>query len=270
MRNAVKVEKRNEVWKKVFGMDLFKIQYYLKFLLYKLFRIKLPKLKDQRIYWNYRGQSYMQEVFEWGYHDREIFFQNMMIEDLRQMDFRSFFEAGCGFGWNIGRVKTEFPSAIVGGLDFSFTQLKNSQQYLGDIDILRVNGDNCMMPLKDNIFDVGFSLGVFMNIHPSRIKMAIQEMIRVSSKYIIHIEYDENYTSPKLREQRKFKTNIISHDYKELYESFGMEVIKFQTFQGFGKAFLEFERRNVNGKDGRWEGFEGPEKYIYIVVKVQK
>ncbi len=257
------------VWKRFLGLDLFKIQYYSKLLLYKFIKIKLPKLKDQRNYWNYRGKTYMEEVFDWGYHDREIFFQNMLIEDLRQIDFKSFFEAGCGFGWNVKRVKETFPFTKVGGLDFSFTQLQNAQKYLNGMDIALFEGDNCRMPFEDNTYDVGFSLGVFMNIHPLRIKMAIQEMIRVSSKYIIHLEYDENHTSRKLREQRRFKANIISHDYKKLYESFGMEVVKFQTFQDFGKAFSEFES-NVNSKDGRWEGFEGPEKYIYIIVRVQK
>jgi len=249
------------------GFNYFKIKHYLKLCLYKTLGITLPKLKDQREYWDRRGVSYMDEVFEWGYHDREIFFQNMLIDELRSLDFDSFFEAGCGFGWNVKRVKQEFAGKMVGGLDFSFTQLSSSQKFLAGIDIPVANGDNCAMPFKDNAFDVGFSLGVFMNIHPSRIEDALREMTRVCKKYIIHLEYDQNHTSRSLREQRAFKTNIISHDYKGLYESLGKKVVKFETYHDFGNRYSEFEK-TVNTKDTRWEGFEGPEKYIFILVEV--
>ncbi|KPA13628.1 Methyltransferase type 11 domain protein, partial [Candidatus Magnetomorum sp. HK-1] len=57
-----------------------------------------------------------------------------------------------------------------------------------------VNANNCYIPFKDNSFDIGFSLGVFMNIHPLMAKLAFSEMMRVCKKYIIHIEYDENNT----------------------------------------------------------------------------
>ena len=83
-----------------------------------------------------------------------------------------------------------------------------------------VCGDACNMPFKDDAFDVGFTLGVYMNVHPNKIDKAIDEMIRVTAKYIIHIEWDQENTTRKLREKRAFKTNIVSHDYKYLYANF--------------------------------------------------
>ncbi len=254
-------------WKKIFGIDIFKVRYYSKWFLYKVFGLTLPKLKDQRAYWRRRGQIYMQEIFDSGYLDREVFFQDMLIEELRKLDFTGFFEAGCGFGWNIKRVKEEFPSVMVGGVDFSITQLQNSRQYLEGHDIPVVNGDNCFLPFKDDAFDVGFSLGVFMNIHPARIKMAVEEMVRVCKKYIIHLEYDENNTTPELKKKRAFKTNIVSHDYKNLYESLGKKVVKFQTYRDFGAAYQKHQT-GISTRLERWEGFEGPEKYIFIVIKM--
>ena len=258
---------KDTYWNKIFGIELFKVQYYLKWVLYKVFGIKLPKLKDQKDYWKDRGQVYMDEILSSGYLERERFFQDMLIDQLRQFDFSSFFEAGCGFGWNVRRVQEEFPDIKVGGLDFSFTQLLNSGNYLEGMNIPVVNGDNCCMPFKDNAFDVGFSLGVFMNIHPSRIRSALQEMTRVCGKYIIHIEYDENNTTPELSERRAFKTNIVSHDYKALYEELGMEIVNFSTYKDFGELYNEHEKRITSDLD-RWEGFEGAEKYIFIAVKV--
>ena len=115
---------------------------------------------------------------------------------------------------------------------------------------------------------MGFSLGVFMNIHPRNIHRALAEMLRVCGKYIIHIEYDQDNTTPELREKRAFKTNIVSHDYAALYRELGAEVLEFRTYRDFGPAYHE-HARDVSGKLNRWEKFEGPEKYIFIMVKVQ-
>jgi len=254
-------------WKKFCGIELFKINYYAKYYLYRLFGVTLPKLHSQHEYWAKRGQVYMDEILASGYLDREVFFQNMLIDELKQIKFGSFFEAGCGFGWNIRRVKEEFSDTFVGGVDFSLSQLGNAQSYLGEMKLPLVNADNCQMPLKDNSFDVGFSLGVFMNIHPSKIEAAVKEMTRVCGKYIIHLEYDENNTTEKLREKRIFKTNIVSHDYRALYEALGKKVVKYLTYKDFGDAYNLFQKKISKNLD-RWEGFEGAEKYIFIVVEV--
>jgi ubiquinone/menaquinone biosynthesis C-methylase UbiE len=260
-------EKNNIYWKTFLGIELFKIQYFLKYFLYRSLGIKLPKLIDQREYWARRGQVYMNEIISSGYLEHEVFFQNMLIEELKRLKFDSIFEAGCGFGWNIRRIKEEFPRIRIGGLDFSATQLKSGEQYLKGMDIRTLEGDICKMPYSDNEFDIGFSLGVFMNIHPSKISMAIGEMMRVCRKYVIHLEYDENNTTNELREKRAFKTNIVSHDYKRLYESCGKKIVKLLTFKDFGESFKDHQNR-ISGRLERWEDFEGSEKYMMIIIEM--
>ena len=210
----------------------------------------------------------MDEILASGYLGREVFFQNLLIDEMKKLEFSSCFEAGCGFGWNLKRIKEEVPEVAVGGLDFSLTQLLNSKKYLSETPPAGVvNGDNCRMPFKDNAFDLGFSVGVFMNIHPDKILDAFREMIRVCSKYIIHIEYDENHTTDELRKKRAFKTNIVSHDYIKLYSDLGVEAVKLLTYKVFEEQFYEFQR-NIEANLDRWEGFEGPEKYIIAIIKV--
>jgi len=254
-------------WKKFLGVDLFKVNWFFKYWLYKLFGFCLPKLKDQQDYWSRRGQVYMDEIMESGYLERESFFQDMLIDSLKTLQFESFFEAGCGFGWNIRRVKEEFPDKRVGGVDFSITQLGNAKKYVDKLNISVSQGDICRIPLKDNAYDIGFSLGVFMNIHPDKIRLAVEQMVRVCKKYIIHLEYDEDNTTKELREKRAFKTNIVSHDYKKIYESLGKRVVEFKTYKDFGEAYHQ-HAQSINLPLERWEGFEGPEKYIWIVVEI--
>jgi len=182
------------------------------------------------------------------------------------LEFESFFEAGCGFGWNVKRVKQEFPEIRVGGIDFSLPQLRNSRKYLPGIHMDCIQSDACMMPLMDDAFDVGFSLGVFMNIHPEKIDSAIDEMCRVCAKYVMHIEWDQENSTPGLRKKRIFKTNIISHNYRSIYEARGKKIIDFQTYKDFGGAFW---KRHGSITEGRlWRHHEGPEKYVLVIVEI--
>ncbi len=258
-------EKQQTYWKDFLGIPRYKIDWYFKYYLYKIFGFTFDKLHDQREYWNRRGKEYFQEVFNTHHYDYEIFFQDMLIEELKILAFSSFFEAGSGFGWNVKRVKAEFPHARVGGVDFSFPQLLNSTKYLSQIAMPCAQADVCRMPFKDKAFDVGFTLGVFMNLHPKNIDAAIDEMIRVCAKYIIHIEWDQENTKPDLKQKRVFKTNIISHDYNRLYEIRGKKVLKFKTYKDFEG---DFYRRFKNTEVSSWEKYEGPEKYIFIMVKL--
>jgi SAM-dependent methyltransferase len=254
-------------WRRHFGIDNYKIRYMIKAGLYKFFGLKLPKNKCQRRYWDRRAVSYMDEVFDLGYHDREIFFQNMIVDSLKDLAFESYFEAGCGFGWNILRLKKEFPHTRGYGLDFSFTQLfHNGRRYVAGADLPLVNGDNRFMPLKDKSIDVGFSLGVFMNIHPRYVGQALSEMCRVCRKRIIHLEWDANHAGEALRRQRIFKTNIVSHDYFGLYRAMGRRVTVMRTYKDWQQQFEDF-KATVKSQDTRWEGFEGPDKYVLLVVE---
>lgn len=256
-----------QYWKSLLGVEMYKWKWYLEQFIYKLFGLTLPKMKNQQGYWEGRGMVYMEEILSSGYLEREVFFQDMLIDKLRQMKFDSFFEAGCGFGWNLRRVKEEFTQARVGGVDFSSTQLASGKDYMGNLDITTVQGDICQMPFSDNAFDIGFSLGVFMNIHPDKIWGAAKEMIRVCRKNIIHIEYDSENTTQQLREKRVVKRNIVSHNYRQIYEALGKKVVEFRTYKDFGADFDQ-HIRNVSSNLDRWEGFEGPEKYILIVVEI--
>ena len=254
-------------WKKIFGVEIFKIDYGIKRFLYRFLKIKFPKLKSQKNYWSDRGQVYMDEVLSSGYLDREVFFQDMMIKELKGLEFESLFEAGCGFGWNIKRVKDDFPSTRVGGVDFSLPQLVNLKKYMGPYSALVSRGDATKMPFCDNAFDVGITVGVFMNLHPSKIRDAIKEMIRVSKKYIIHLEYDELHSTQQLIGRRAFKTNIVSHDYQTLYQNLGGKIVTFKSHVDFSGSF-DKHQKNIKSQLTDWESFEGPEKYIFMVVEI--
>lgn len=254
--------------RKILGIHKYKIDYFIKKLLYECFHIKLPKLEDQRQYWLNRGNVYCEEFYNTKYEKLELFYQNLLVDRVKALDFNSVFEAGCGFGWNIKRLKHEYPDKEVGGVDFSHTQLLNGRdKYLKNNSITLFEGDICRLPLKNDCYDVGFSVGVFMNINLKKIDAAIDNMVRVCRKYIIHLEYDENNATEQLRERRAFKTNIITHDYRRLYESRGLKVRNFFTHHDFKDKYDDFMRDKKQGLENLWEDWEGESKYILILLE---
>lgn len=240
--------------------------------LYRLLGVTLPKFKDQQNYWRKRGKTYIHDFLDAAFVDRETFFQDMLIDHLRTLQFDSAFEAGCGFGWNLKRLKTDFPHCCVGGVDFSLAQLDHARHYLAGLNIDTVCGDNCTMPLGDNAYDVGFSVGVFMNIHPDKIEDACKEMVRVSRKYIFHIEYDQRNTTEKIHNSRITKRNIISHDYCDIYKNLGCNVVKFLTHKNFGQNYLAYqEKLSSRIKERKFvatPSFEGAGKYVFVMVEL--
>jgi ubiquinone/menaquinone biosynthesis C-methylase UbiE len=256
-------------WKKSWGkkilfIETYKINFLLKKFLWKVLKITLPKLKDQEDYWKGRGQVYREEFFDSGYVDREIFFQDQFIKILKDLEFDSILELGCGFGWNLNRIKKEL-NVNISGIDFSNTQLDNAKIFLeNDSKIDLKQGNIAKLPYKDNSIDILFSFGVFMNLHKDLVNEAIDEAIRVSKRHIIHVEPVNEFYTKKLLENRIFKTNIISHNYINLYKERGLKLEKFLSYKDLENDHSMFLEK-IKSSFKRWEPMEDCSKYTYSV-----
>lgn len=83
--------------------------------------------------------------------------------------------------------------------------------------------------LKENQYDVVFTMAVLEHIHTDS-EWIFQEMVRISSKYIVTIEDENGYSD------RHFPRN-----YKEIFEPLGMkeiEVITCKDIPGLGNDFF--------------------------------
>lgn len=52
-----------------------------------------------------------------------------------------------------------------------------------------IDGDICDLPFSSEAFDLVFTAGVLIHIPPDQIDRALDEMVRVSSRYVLAIEY---------------------------------------------------------------------------------
>ena len=251
--------------KKILGVDYFKIKFIFKKYVWKLLKIQLPKLKDQKNYWNDRGKSYFEEFLTSGYLEREIFYQNIFIKLVNKLHFNSILELGCGFGWNLKRVNDEFADKKIFGIDFSVPQLENAKKYLDKTKNITLEaGDITKLPYPNNFVDISFSFGVFMNLHKNKVNLAIDEAIRVTKNEIIHVEPINKYYTKELFENRVFKTNIVSHDYIEIYKSKGLVLKEFLHFEDFKEKHILF-KQNITKSYERWEPLEDCSKYCFLV-----
>ena len=85
-----------------------------------------------------------------------------------------------------------------------------SKKKTKDINIIK--GDVFNIPFKDKNFDIVFTSGVLIHIHPSEVKKAMKEIYRCSRKYIWGFEYyAPQYTEIIYRGQKNllWKTDFL-------------------------------------------------------------
>ena len=93
-------------------------------------------------------------------------------------------EAGC----NIGNNLRSFPLDLeVFGLDMNKKALEIAKSKLPSFNFKQ--GSLTKIPFDDNYFDLVFTRGVLIHIHPDNVNNTMRELLRVSKKWIFNLEY---------------------------------------------------------------------------------
>lgn len=156
-------------------------------------------------YWNSAGHSH----------------RSLLIEKISLFSPESILEVGCNCGPNLYLLAKKFPKAEIKGIDvnpkaveignklFKDESLNNVELFLGKADKLS--------RFPDNFFDVVFTDAVLIYVGPDKIRKVIKEMVRVSRKAIISLEWhsDEDSQGSGVSCSGKWKRNYV-----KLFESF--------------------------------------------------
>ena len=120
----------------------------------------------------------------------------MLIEEINTFQPQSVLEIGCGYGPNLFWLSKKLPNAKIEGIDINPKEIEKGIEYLEESSIystefirLSVGSANCLQQFKDKSFDVVFTDAVLMYINPDEIKRVIQEMIRITKKAIIIVDW---------------------------------------------------------------------------------
>ncbi|HVV85916.1 MAG TPA: pseudaminic acid biosynthesis-associated methylase [Kofleriaceae bacterium] len=103
------------------------------------------------------------------------------------LDVRRALEVGCNVGWNL-RYLTEAGVPAVWGVEPQTYAIERARR--ADPSLTIVPGTAFSLPFRDRCFDLSFTSGVLIHISPDDLGRALDELYRVTDRYLIAIEYD--------------------------------------------------------------------------------
>lgn len=141
---------------------------------------------DPQDYWVKRGgQTYFEE--QEAVPDRSE--RSLFIADeVAKLTIHSLLEIGCGYGKQLKNIRRVRPELVLGGCDFSRTQLQKGAEYFPEMAQWAVEADAAKLPFEDKSFDAVMSSAVILHNEYPKAQRIVWEMIRVGRKFLIHNE----------------------------------------------------------------------------------
>jgi SAM-dependent methyltransferase len=177
---------------------------------------------------NLRSDKFFDEVAD--YVKKHVFERRGVIESV--------VEIGAGEMTTLARAvaKLEVPPPFVAALDISWSRLKVGREYANEIGVKiddLVVGDLFKIPFADRSFDVVFT-HYALEQSPHRNKEALQELLRITNKYLVLME--PAYELGSFEE----KKNLLVRDYVR-----GLPI----AIDQLGLNLVEYERVSVGPFD---------------------
>ncbi len=202
---------------------------------YETFEQPPPTPKDAVSYWKRRGRSYADE-----FQGAKVEVFRAQHEELRTildtLEFNSVGEVGCGFGRISGHMEGPWV-----GADLSRDQLLRAAK----VDRLRgslLQAAAHALPFRDSSFDLALSTEMLMHVPPSQIRQALSELSRVAQRYIVHLDWFEDYLVGHATGW------CWVHDYTALWRSLGLEVREYRLKStGIQSVFVVDKAKGNNG-----------------------
>jgi pseudaminic acid biosynthesis-associated methylase len=98
-------------------------------------------------------------------------------------------EVGCNVGWNL-RYLNRLGVTGLHGVEPQQGAVERARSRMPFAAVL--HGDAFALPFRDSWFDLVFTSGVLIHIAPADLGRAMDEMYRVSRRWIVAIEYDDS------------------------------------------------------------------------------
>jgi len=164
-------------------------------------------------YWQYFYRRFLADLWQYRFFPQH----RWLIKQIRQLKPESILEAGCGFGRNLKFLLKNGISVSLTGIDISRPLLTLAQKKL-DRRVKLVRANLLHLPFVANRFDLVFTHGVLMHLKPADLPRALQELVRVSKRYLILIEE----IRPRPRRLNYF---TWAHDYDKIIAGLPVKVL---------------------------------------------
>lgn len=204
----------------------------IKQLLFKL-KFKLySKIYNysQKEFWENWSKAFMDDPWQ-----KKIFYNHKLILNIIIKEKpNKILEIGCGFGRNIKYlIENGVDPDIITATDISGGMIDKAKDYVNNEKVNYKVANIINLPFSESSFDLVIVYTVFMHVNPSKIKKALKEVKRVSSKTIIVVE--QNYDpSGESIESKKY---TFVHNYKNLFQHENLRVISYNSDKKDGNDF---------------------------------
>ncbi|MFH1171412.1 MAG: pseudaminic acid biosynthesis-associated methylase [bacterium] len=105
---------------------------------------------------------------------------------LSKLAIRNTLEVGANFGLQLRHLQQSGFENLY-GIEIQQDAVERSKKITKGVNIIQ--GSAFDLPFKNAYFDLVFTSGVLIHIHPKHLKNAIREMVRCSKKYLWGFEY---------------------------------------------------------------------------------
>ena len=158
---------------------------------------------------------------------------------LKDLEVEKILEVGCNRGHNLKAISYCGQYDLY-GIDINPYSILIAREMK---EINFANGNIFDILYKDNYFDLVMTVGVLIHIDPHDLKNAIKELLRVSSKYYLMMEYNYEFEEFEKIEYRD-SVGLWRGNFKQLVlDNFDVEII-------------------LEGETGKEEGFGDKRNYI--------
>lgn len=132
---------------------------------------------------------------------------------LSGLDLERVLEVGCNIGNQLSLLRAGGQTGLY-GIDISSEAIAVARQALPEANVLQ--GSALDLPFKDGFFDLVFTSGVLIHIHPNDLQGVLREVYRSSRRYIWGFEYfNEGHTAIPYRGH---SDRLWKGDFAQLYQ----------------------------------------------------
>ena len=176
---------------------------------------------EQEIFWaGDFGDEYISRNRSSGLLHSKVAMWSQMLRSANRVS--SIKELGCNIGLNLKALNHLRPEYQLSGVEINHTAATEAQR----LGIASIKCGTITEPLSDPKADLTFTAGVLIHINPERLPMVYENLVSLSSRYILVAEYynptptEVNYRG---HNERLFKRDFAG----ELIDSFNLNLVDY-------------------------------------------
>ena len=182
---------------------------------------------NQRERWAARAEAWQREIDGCAEDAYYAALDQTLVATLTGLtDVKLLLEVGCFFGWRLAQVAQALPQAAVIGADLVLEGLRVAKT-TGRMACL-VNADATRLPFHSNAVDCVYTVACLTHIPERAVKRALDEMQRVTRRYLVLIEiYDRLMRFPERLRTWAWRDGFC-HAYERLLTREGLRRIRME------------------------------------------